>query len=352
MNRVIKYIESLLGKKQHDKMQILPNHKKLDDFFKSRGTHSQEVALICRQIGMKIGFYKLEELEMVGYTHDAGHPPFGHDGQKILNRKCKEIGIEEGFDDNSNNITVLNHNNIEISDYEMVSLIKYPKKLYPEQKKIYIPILERYIAEEKVIWGKNLKRTVACNIMDLADEIAYGTSDVTDSYTTGYTKETLAPAIRELAAKYKSHAKYYTLLCTIAFAAEESDKRMVRETMLELKLVLIDDVYWDYEAADVKFKQSESNELLKDLIIFSSKEFIHNDKVKRERSKILKKMEFFMEYIFTIDDPENIPSSLYREKYKYAKTELDRMKVLRDLIADTSDQYVLDFKSKLKKKKI
>ena len=73
---------------------------------KNRQSHSYEVALCARALAEsmelpgKIIDYK-NSLEIVSLLHDLGHPPFGHDGQKLLNKNMVKKGLKEGFDDNS-----------------------------------------------------------------------------------------------------------------------------------------------------------------------------------------------------------------------------------------------------------
>ena len=72
------------------KTQVFVNHE--GDMFRTRLTHSIEVAQISRSIARVL---KLNEVltETIALAHDLGHTPFGHEGERILSKLCMEHGI-------------------------------------------------------------------------------------------------------------------------------------------------------------------------------------------------------------------------------------------------------------------
>lgn len=343
MERILQLENSHLFFKLSGKSQIITAGQNEIDFYRTRQTHSYEVKTIAEIIAKQINFKKIEELSLVCLAHDLGHSAFGHEGATMLNKMSLKYGISEGFSDNNNTFNVISHNGLVFNNYELVSLIKYPKKLYESQKKELIPLLNFYIKKESKRWGKNLKRTVACNIMDISDEIAYATSDIFDSFATGYTTLKLGPFLNKLADRFKSKSKLSAILRLTANASERGDKRIVREYLFKLKMLLIKDIYWDYEESNLLFKSFESKELLKSLIKFNYSEFIYNNDLQEKRKFAISKFKKFAKFLF-LSDPEYFPSDLYRSKYLSEKTKLGKLKIRRDMISDTSDQYVLNFK--------
>jgi len=343
--RILELESSQLFAKQSQKTQVLVTNSIVSDIYRTRQTHVYEVRTISEIIAKKIGFKRVEELAFVSMTHDIGHPPFGHRGAETIDKVFKKLGLNEGFSDNNNNLQMLEHNDLSFTDYEAVSLIKYPKKLYEDQKKRYLPILKKFLEEERKEWGSKLKRTVACNIMDIADEIAYTTSDLYDSYSTGYTCEVMNKAFFELAKKYKSEPKLFSALNGIAIAAENSYKRVLRAEIFNLKMILIENVYWDYEKANLLFRSSAYKELLKDIFSFNYKFFIKNKNIENKRVKVVKKLEKVI-YDLIKKGPESFPSDMYREKFLSSTSEIERLRIVRDMISDTTDSFIINYKLK------
>ena len=83
------------------KTQVFVNHE--GDFFRTRLTHSIEVAQIARSIARAL---RLDEdlTEALALAHDLGHPPFGHAGEEALNARMKPFG---GFDHNAQSLRVV-----------------------------------------------------------------------------------------------------------------------------------------------------------------------------------------------------------------------------------------------------
>ena len=94
-------IHSSAFRKLQYKTQVFVNHE--GDFFRTRLTHSIEVAQIARSIAREL---RLDEdlTECLALAHDLGHPPFGHAGEEALNAAMKPFG---GFLHNAQSIRVV-----------------------------------------------------------------------------------------------------------------------------------------------------------------------------------------------------------------------------------------------------
>ena len=336
--------------KLEEKMQILLPKSGREDLYRTRQTHSFEVAMVARIIAVNIGFNKIEELENVCKAHDLGHPAFGHAGADFLDRKFKDIGIPEGFSDNNNTFEVIKHNSLEFSDYELASIVKYPNKLYDYQKSYLIPKIDRFVKKESKKWGRDLKRTVACEIMDLADRIAYGTSDIVDSFMTGYTKDNLSDYLLNLAEKVSVNRAYSEVIIGAAQAAKSKNKRLVRSYLLKLEMTIIEDLFWDINKATLNAVNEETFFVLDSICEFSLSQFVRNPTVQEERNECIESLNVFCNYF--IENPDQMPSNFFKKRVEMAKNQIDKYRAIRDMIGDSTDMFVLKFAKEVIKKEI
>ena len=94
-------IHSAAFRKLQYKTQVFVNHE--GDFFRTRLTHSIEVAQIARSVAREL---RLDEdlTEALALAHDLGHPPFGHAGEEALAAGLKPFG---GFDHNAQSLRIV-----------------------------------------------------------------------------------------------------------------------------------------------------------------------------------------------------------------------------------------------------
>ena len=105
------------------------------DFYRTRLTHSLEVAQIAKGLALRLGAHP-ELVETVALIHDIGHPPFGHAGEDELKKLMKNFG---GFEANAQNIRILTELESKSLGYQGLNLtravlagqLKY-KVPYPE----------------------------------------------------------------------------------------------------------------------------------------------------------------------------------------------------------------------------
>lgn len=184
------------------KAQLFPSNE--SDFFRNRLTHSLEVEHIAQLIRKKIskdtkGNVEIDSavLRFACYAHDLGHPPFGHSGERKLNKLMEDYG---GFEGNAQTLRILTclekglsniayshiaetkRGGLNITFRSLASIIKNNRLLDPKGKKGYYETEHSLVEEinETIGTGENNK-TIECYIMDLADDISNAVHDLEDS---------------------------------------------------------------------------------------------------------------------------------------------------------------------------
>ena len=184
------------------------------DFYRTRLTHSLEVA----QIGRSICKYLLHSspllspdfcidshlVEAVCLSHDLGHPPFGHAGERTLNRLMEPHG---GFEGNAQTLRLIAET-IYSSEGERSGMnptrafadgiLKYktlrsqlgnPENhfVYDEQRPFIDFVFAGTPIPPALTPGKELNgfRSIECQIMDWADDVAYSLNDLADGIHSG-----------------------------------------------------------------------------------------------------------------------------------------------------------------------
>jgi len=207
-------INSKAFRRLADKTQVVFSIER-DAQVRSRLTHSLEVASIAKEIALNIrNIHKYEINAEVAYNagllHDYGMSPLGHLGERTLQNVFKEkVGLF--FEANANNLVVIEKNLPNISMLTVVSTIKYPymfssddkkktKGIYENQYKKYIPILNELIDLQNQYPSIKRNRTYECDIMEIADDLAYLMSDLYDAisaFKIKITKEELSKYFKE-----------------------------------------------------------------------------------------------------------------------------------------------------------
>ncbi|OGS99858.1 MAG: deoxyguanosinetriphosphate triphosphohydrolase [Gallionellales bacterium RIFCSPLOWO2_12_FULL_59_22] len=158
------------------KTQVFVNHE--GDLFRTRLTHSIEVAQIARSIARRL---RLNEdlAEAISLAHDLGHTPFGHAGQDALNACMKPYG---GFEHNLQSLRVVDMLEERYAEFDGLNLCFETRE----------GILKHCSADNAARLGElgerflhNRQPSLEAQIANLADEIAYNNHDVDDGLRSG-----------------------------------------------------------------------------------------------------------------------------------------------------------------------
>lgn len=185
------------------------------DFYRTRLTHSMEVAQIGRSICQYLNRtsphlapdFRIDPdlVEAACLAHDLGHPPFGHAGEQTLNRLMRQ---HSGFEGNAQTLRVITERFYWEGDSPkgmnptrafLDSILKYkaffsdyknPQRhfVYDDQKPYLVFALDGEPFTEKGLSVEDLNRfrSIECQIMDWADDTAYSINDVVDGVNAGF----------------------------------------------------------------------------------------------------------------------------------------------------------------------
>lgn len=157
------------------KTQVFINHE--GDYFRTRLTHSLEVAQIARTLSRELGLNETLS-EVIALSHDLGHTPFGHAGGDKLDALLKKDGFSNGFEHNFQSFRVLtklekrykDFNGLNLTYATLEGVLKhsqpYKKNFFPQE------IVDNF--------DLDYHPSLEAIIVDYADEIAYTSHDIDD----------------------------------------------------------------------------------------------------------------------------------------------------------------------------
>jgi dGTPase len=144
------------------------------DYYRTRLTHTLEVAQIGRTIARALGANE-DLVEVICLAHDLGHPPFGHSGEDTLNRLMKDHG---GF----------NHN---VQSFRVVTLLeeRYPGwsglNLTAEALEGIVKHEAAYNISGLMNLDPNTRGSIEAQIANIVDELTYSAHDLDDGLLSG-----------------------------------------------------------------------------------------------------------------------------------------------------------------------
>jgi len=316
------------------KTQVFVYHE--GDYYRTRLTHSMEVAQIARSICKSMQLNE-DLAESIALSHDLGHPPFGHTGQKILNGLLKNHG---GFEHNKQGLRV----------------VRLLEKRYPEFSGLNLTwelqegISKHSTDSENPIMGvKDYKfPSLEAQVADCADGIAYNAHDLDD----GITSELLnLQQVRKLALwrehekaldqKYKNldfKLKKYQIVRQIINNLITDFRKTTLKNLKANKIQSVDDVrHAKKRMAGFSTLMSEKNGELK--------KFLHQNLYNHRK---VKRMEFKSEMCLTgLFKAFTVNSALLPESVQREGGNDSLQRRICDYISGMTDRYAISEYKKL-----
>ena len=213
------------------KTQVFLNHE--GDLFRTRLTHSLEVAQLGRSIARSLGLNE-DLVEAVALAHDLGHTPFGHAGQDTLNECMQEFG---GFEHNLQSLRVVDYLEERYPAFDGLNLTFETRegilKHCAKRNALLIEAQEPGGIARRFLEGT--QPSLEAQLCNLADAIAYNAHDIDDGVRSGLLTLSQMDEVPLFA-----HYKLLTLQQHPGLSEAHKARRLLYET---IRRMLSDQVY-------------------------------------------------------------------------------------------------------------
>lgn len=314
------------------------------DHFRSRLTHTIEVAEIARAAATSLGLNEALT-ETLALVHDIGHPPFGHAGERALDQCLRRHG--RSFDHNLHALRIVEHFEQRYAAHRGLNLtlgvregiIKHSRDYKAEEH------------EDLRDYFLDLRPPLEAQLVDLADEIAYLTADLDDGVESGLLE------IGHICDNVSIVGRCYRLVRARHPAVEA--KYLFHEALQLMQNILTDDLIAN-TLANVEAMGAQSLEDIrcypKRLAVFSpeiesqrlqEKRYLYDtlytcEPLEREHAKAEEVVTAL--FNFWINDPEELPAGHFQD----VKAE-GLARVVADYIAGMTDSFILEQYAQVKR---
>jgi dGTPase len=314
------------------KTQVFVNHE--GDYYRTRLTHSLEVAQIGRAIARKLRLNE-ELTEALALSHDLGHTPFGHTGEEVLNRLMKGKG---GFEHNLQSFRVVDELEERYPGFNGLNLTW-------ELREGIIKHASPYDVPGEAMAGflPGVVPSIEGQIINYADEIAYNNHDIDDGLKSGYITLDMLERI--------------TLWSRVSAAVREKyptidDRRLVFQTISALIGLLIGDLCSTITANLERFSITSLDDLRRvnrpvahfgdeiTMLNLELKRFLFDNLYRHHKvDKMRVKAEIFITRLFEtyLQYPNLLPP-----KYRSRIERFGLERTVCDYIAGMTDRFALD----------
>jgi dGTPase len=324
-------IHSTAFRRLEYKTQVFVNHE--GDLFRTRLTHSIEVAQIARSIARRL---RLNEdlAEAVALAHDVGHTPFGHAGQDELNKCMQGYG---GFEHNLQSLRVVDKLEERYAAFDGLNLCFETRE----------GILKHCALDKAAKLGEigarfinNKKPSLEAQLTNLADEIAYNNHDVDDGLRSGL-------ITLEQLSEVRLFSKHLNIV-NEAYPHLEG-RRIVHETVRSMINTLVNDLIQQTEE-NIRLHKIQNIEDVRAspaLAAFSSelheqqrelKRFLHTHLYRHYRvMRMSTKAKRIINELFNafVSDSRLLPPQFQRQ------AEEDQARAVADYVAGMTDRYAI-----------
>ena len=330
-------IHSAAFRRLEYKTQVFINHE--GDLFRTRLTHSIEVAQIARSIARALSLNE-DLTEAIALAHDLGHTPFGHSGQDALNECLRNHG---GFEHNLQSLRVVDVLEERYAEFPGLNLTFETREGI---LKHCSPKNARELGELGKRFLEKTQPSLEAQLVNIADEIAYNNHDVDDGLRSGLLKLEQLQGVALFAEQHAEVRRRYPDIAPRR-AIYETVRRMINHVVTDLiensrRLIEIsgiqhiDDVRHHPESliACTPAVAEKSRELKR----FLRHNLYAHEQVTRMMGEAVKVVrDLFAAFM---REPRLLPTQ-YQDKLQAQDDPAGRARIVADYIAGMTDRYAL-----------
>lgn len=323
------------------KTQVFVNHE--GDLFRTRLTHSLEVAQIARTLARNLQVNE-DLVEAISLAHDLGHTPFGHAGQDELNDSMNQrVSEAGGFEHNLQSLRVVDELEERYASFNGLNLC------FETREGILKHCSRRNAQRLGDVGERFLNRTrpsIEAQIANLADEIAYNNHDIDDGLRSGLITVDQLCELELFVTHFEGVRRRYP---------DVQGRRLTSEIIRAMINTLVVDLTRTTLANLAQHKPASVDDVRQapQLVAFSSsmrkqadelKRFLHENLYRHYRvMRMMNKARTIVRELFSafLDEPRLLPDDYRRDDA------LAQARAIADYIAGMTDRYAISEHRKL-----
>jgi len=305
------------------KTQVVYFSNLFDEEMSNRSLHTTYVSQVSRSIG-KMLHLNGDLIEAIALGHDLGHPPFGHDGEEILNECCIKHGIGR-FHHNIESLFIVDHitnygKGLNLTFQVRDGIVSHDGEVHDEQLHPKIDKtesdIEKFLQTMKTENTTSPPSTLEACVVRISDTIAYIGQDIEDAIRLGFLNRDELPG-------------------------DATNK--LGSTNDEIVRTLITNVIYNSFDKDYVAFDTETSDALYELKRFNYKKIYNHPWIKKEKVAIQRGMNILFDKYMTDIEKKYADSKIFNhflnhKSEQYIKITNDAEKV-RDFIATMTDRY-------------
>ena len=328
-------IHSAAFRRMEYKTQVFIPHE--SDHFRTRLTHTIEVAQISRTLARSLGLNE-DLAEAIALVHDLGHTPFGHAGEEVLNKLLKNFG---GFNHNRQSLRIVDILERRYSEHPGLNLsYEVREGIVKHETKVKMELPE---------FSPNERPTLEASLVDIADEIAYNAHDIDDGLSSGFIRveELLSQSFMKIIGhdepgSFADDDKFrYAIVRRIIDTTVKNVLEQTGRHLAEFKIIGLDDVR--ASKSGICGYSDEMHQTVLDIKSFLFQRLYRHPELKKHSSHAAAVIVGLFEELNKC--PEILPEN-YLQRLKSEIKEL----VVADYIAGMTDRFAERVHQKLKGK--
>jgi dGTPase len=316
------------------KTQVFINYE--GDYFRTRLTHTLEVAQIARTLAKALGVNE-DLTEAICLAHDLGHPAFGHSGEVVLNRLMKDDG---GFDHNKQSLRIVTQLEKRYPDFAGLNLTW-------EVREGIVKHETEYDVSDAREYNPELRGHLEAQIANVADELAYTAHDLDDGLRSGMVTLDMLNGIEMIEVVKETmdwrgtvlgevdrHRIIRRLVGILVTDAVETTSQRIKESRVK-SVVAVQKL--DYNLAGYSETTTRRNRELKD--------FLYSNLYRHHRVvRMSVKAERIITDLFNAycDEPAMLPATVRKYFDEYGQE-----RAICDYLAGMTDRYAVEEHGKL-----